>query len=276
MARVIPRFSRRRAGLNERAPSDLTGLTVPRNVVGDVGLRTRKNNIRYDLAVLSRAACLWDRFKGCDNPITFEYQGQFFTEKQHPLEFVASIKSMVRVLYARLFKCAVLPDKSVVGHSSFNTFFEARRKEMGRRVLKTGLLRDLGHAASEEHVPGKARDLFGKRWSMAGTSIDEALPEAREDAPLPVVFCSLPPDEQLLKAAHVPVLSYYEQLVAFEHDLHLEFTHAITRTSLSGQRGRKANWLRWQQRQSRNVKDDRHEAVGARHISIGVGGEYGV
>lgn len=242
--------------------SDLVGSTLPREVVEEIGFRTRKGNIKYDLCHLARAYHLYTRYKDVTEPLTYR---QGFVVEQYEWEFIASIQSFAETEYRRLFKSTLFPDNTIVGHPTFEQFLQSTYKDFDRRVTTSGYLYDLGQAASEDIVMGKGRDLLGKRWSMAGCPIDNASERLTADPPLPLVLCALPPDEKALEADSIAAMSYCEGLVAYEYQLHRAFTHGLSWYGV-GTPWRKTKWHSWQV-----TKTQRHEALRKRamHISIG-------
>lgn len=246
----------------DKPTSDLVGSTLPREVVEGIGFRTRKGNIRYDLCHLARAYHLYTRYKDVTEPLTYR---QGVVVEQHELEFIASIQSFAEAAYRRFFKCVLFPDNTIVGHPTFEQFLQSTYKDFDRRVTASSYLYDLGHAASDEVVMGKGRDLFGKRWSMAGCPIDEASERLKEDPPRPMVLCAPPPDEKALEADSIAVMSYCEGLVAHEYQLHRAFTHSKTWYG-EGSPWRTAAWLPWQQQGLRKRETRKRKE---RHVSIG-------
>ncbi len=238
------------------------GIWLPRSVVEDVGFRTRKGKVKHDLFFIARAALLFKLY-GREAGVLPYRQG--FEIEVEEGAFVSSEQALIESAYARLYKRIIPPDP--LRDADFKRFYERCHKDFVRRISpaepsahRKQYLFDIGPAVSEEHVPGKSRDLFGKKWTLAPELIEvsAALPASR---PRPMVLCSVPPQEPP-EDEFVDVIGYLESVVAYECGLHRAFTHAVTRSSLKA-RGRVSRYLDWMRRQAQDRQGFRHVSVGA-------------
>lgn len=270
---------------------------LPVSMVEHIGVRTRKGNVRYDLAILARAAALLARYGERIDDLEYD---QGFIVQQYSGEFIASIKSLARTVHSRLFKqtlypngpASTYPDKDIVGRSdapTFKRFYSSVRKDMQRRVMADmsdyygeiepvedtdlllhgivdsldGYLQDIGHAAFERDVKGKGRDKFGKRLTL-GTGAERAI-YALEDAPLNMVQATLEPDEIATEGDCAALTWHMEEVAAYEFKLHRAFTHAYSWHG-KGTPWRPAESHSWQNRMRRRSKAFERKT---RHISVG-------
>lgn len=239
------------------------GMNLPKSAVEEIGVTNLRDNVVYDLPFLSIATHRYLAFRDSTEPIEY-HQG--FEVEQDKDEFISSIKSIIESFYPRLFKTARLPDDSIVEHPSLKTIRDRLYMDLRRRIKKKMWIVDKGPAASDEDVKGKKRDLFGKRWTFKDTPFEDLGLEAGEDHPLPVVLCSVVPDEGLLERKYCPVLSYCEQLVAQRFKLYEEFSRGETQTGLKNSGRRSAKYLQWQKEKQRRGEASKRKS---RHISIG-------
>lgn len=263
-------FLSRVRGSNDVAEGNPFFLELPTNIVKEVGWTYDRgplvDQLRYDLAVLSYFGACWKLSRG--KQVLVRYHDGVEIEIDD-LEMVASIAGATRAIWQKLH-LRPLPSKGL-DDPEFRRFYDLIKVTVSRLektdVAGTKLLYRLGPARPDRR--GKASDLFGLRWTMAGTLLDRHVNELGFCEP-PLLLPSTRRSHFFLDTTYVEgtsialnVVAYYQQQLRFEKQWATEFVEAAGLSAWAfRQRHKPVAYLKWQ-RQAQKTTLPRHVSIGA-------------
>ncbi len=226
------------------------------------GILTRQSTPRLDLLFDSRAVHLTRKSDNASCRVFEMHSGERVNRRRG--EFFKSIQSFTEDIWTRIYRRAV-PQGNPLAHEDFHRLYRRLQKavQRGSETFNIG--------PTVPNVRKRDADRFGRRWRPS-----ENLKRAGANCyaePRPFVLCTPPAenDADSLSLApsgsseYIDVWQQAAQHVARSQKLHRRFTHAVTCSSLYGNRYT-AHGRRYERKHAR-VGD--REAASPRYLTIG-------